>query len=227
MSSHNPSNPSRRGALMYVSGALKQTIDLVKSMPRKPALAIHTGDITIHTARSTAFPQPAAGNGPGPVPLTVAPNQLARMPGMTTISFAGHPGCRPASRFNSCISFEEIIVKNHSLPKSVFAVAFCLVASGATVTASAQSASDSLVTIKNLMFSPMATTIKAGTTITWKNLDAEPHTIVNDAGVFDAGLFHSYALDKDETFTYKFDKPGVYKVFCGIHPDMTETITVQ
>src|ERR1700692_1717282 len=35
---------------------------------------------------------------------------------------------------------------------------------------------DSLVTIKNLMFSPMATTIKAGTTITWKNF--------NDAGVF-------------------------------------------
>ena len=69
------------------------------------------------------------------------------------------------------------------------------------------------------MFSPMATTIKAGTTITWKNF--------NDAGVFDAGLFHSYALDKDETFTYKFDKPGVYKVFCRIHPYMKETITVQ
>jgi len=86
---------------------------------------------------------------------------------------------------------------------------------------------DSLVTIKNIMFSPMATTIKAGTTITWKNLDAEPHTTVNDAGVFDAGLFHSYALDKDETFTYKFDKPGVYKVFCRIHPYMKETITVQ
>jgi hypothetical protein len=36
---NNEANPD-------VSGALKQTIDLVKSMPTKPALAIHTGDIT-------------------------------------------------------------------------------------------------------------------------------------------------------------------------------------
>ncbi|CAE6714668.1 UNVERIFIED_ORG: plastocyanin [Paraburkholderia sediminicola] len=118
-------------------------------------------------------------------------------------------------------------MKNHSLPKSVFAVVFCLVASGATVTASAQSASDSLVTIKNLMFSPSSATIKAGTTITWMNLDAEPHTIVHDVGAFDMGLFHSYDLDQDDTFSYKFDKPGIYKVYCGDHPDMKETITVQ
>jgi plastocyanin len=101
-----------------------------------------------------------------------------------------------------------------------------LAAKRPTVTASAQSASDSLVTIKNFMFSPMVTTIKAGTTITWKNLDAEPHTIVSDEGI-DTGFFHSYALDQGETFSYKFDKPGVYKVFSGTHPDMKETITVQ
>lgn len=117
-------------------------------------------------------------------------------------------------------------MNNHLLLKSVFAVVFCLVASGATVTASAQSASDSLVTIKNFMFSPMTITIKAGTTITWKNLDAQPHTIVDDKGI-DTGFFHSYDLDQNETFSYKFDKPGVYKVFCGIHPYMKETITVQ
>ncbi|MFM0181531.1 cupredoxin domain-containing protein [Paraburkholderia aspalathi] len=102
-----------------------------------------------------------------------------------------------------------------------------MVASGATATASAQSASDSLVTIKNLMFSPSSATIKAGTTITWMNLDAEPHTIVHDVGAFDMGLFHSYDLDQDDTFSYKFDKPGIYKVYCGDHPDMKETITVQ
>jgi plastocyanin len=78
------------------------------------------------------------------------------------------------------------------------------------------------VVIKNFMFSPMSLTIKAGSTVTWKNLDGEPHTVVNDAGIF-----HSAALDQNDTFQFKFDKPGVYKVFCGIHPTMKETITVQ
>jgi len=79
-----------------------------------------------------------------------------------------------------------------------------------------------VVTIKNFMFTPMETTVKAGSTVTWKNLDGEPHVVVSEAG-----LFRSSALDQNDTFQFKFDKPGVYKVFCGIHPNMRETITVQ
>jgi plastocyanin len=78
------------------------------------------------------------------------------------------------------------------------------------------------VVIKNFMFSPMALTVKAGSTVTWKNLDGEPHTVVNDAG-----MFRSAALDQNDSYQFKFDKPGVYKVFCGIHPNMKETITVE
>jgi plastocyanin len=78
------------------------------------------------------------------------------------------------------------------------------------------------VVLKNFMFSPLALTIKAGSTVTWKNLDGEPHTVVNDAG-----LFRSSALDQNDTYQHKFDKPGVYNVFCSIHPNMRETITVQ
>jgi plastocyanin len=79
-----------------------------------------------------------------------------------------------------------------------------------------------VVAIKEFMFMPMSTTIKAGTTVTWKNLDDEAHSVIAEDG-----LFHSDALDKDGTFTYKFDKPGVYKVLCGLHPFMKETITVE
>jgi plastocyanin len=86
----------------------------------------------------------------------------------------------------------------------------------------AQAQTPNAVVIKNFMFSPMELTVKAGSTVTWKNLDGEPHTVVNDAG-----LFRSSALDQNDTFQFKFDKPGVYKVFCGIHPNMRETITVQ
>ena len=85
-----------------------------------------------------------------------------------------------------------------------------------------QAQESNVVVIKNFMFSPMSLTIKAGSTVTWKNLDGEPHAVVNDTG-----LFHSGALDQNDTFQFKFDKPGVYKVFCGIHPTMKETITVQ
>jgi plastocyanin len=86
----------------------------------------------------------------------------------------------------------------------------------------AQAEESNAVVIKNFMFSPMAVTVKAGTTVTWKNLDGEPHTVVNDTG-----LFRSAALDQNETYQFKFDKPGVYNIFCGIHPNMKATITVQ
>jgi plastocyanin len=85
-----------------------------------------------------------------------------------------------------------------------------------------QAQESNAVVIKNFMFSPMSLTIKAGSTVTWKNLDGEPHTVVDDVG-----LFRSGALDQNDVYQFKFDKPGVYKVFCGIHPNMKETITVQ
>lgn len=78
------------------------------------------------------------------------------------------------------------------------------------------------VVIKNFMFSPMSLTVKVGTTVTWKNMDGEPHSVTNDAG-----LFHSAALDQNDTYQFKFDKPGVYNVLCGIHPYMKATITVK
>jgi hypothetical protein len=47
--------------------------------------------MTLHTARSTAFPQPAAGVGGGPGPLKVAAGELTRMLGITSVSVAAHP----------------------------------------------------------------------------------------------------------------------------------------
>src|SRR5215469_8562982 len=88
-----------------------------------------------------------------------------------------------------------------------------LVAALAATSPAAQAQDANQIVIKNFMFSPMSLTVKAGTTVTWKNMDGEPHTVVNDAGVF-----HSAALDQNDTYQFKFDKPGVYKVFCGIHP---------
>ena len=45
------------------------------------------GRIAFHTARSTAFPQPAPGTAPGPGPLKVPPEQLPGMLGITDAIF--------------------------------------------------------------------------------------------------------------------------------------------
>jgi len=45
--------------------------------------------------------------------------------------------------------------------------------------------------------------------------------------VSDSGLFRSAALDTNESFSVRFDKPGTYRYACSIHPRMVGTIVVQ
>jgi plastocyanin len=65
-------------------------------------------------------------------------------------------------------------------------------------------------------------TVSTGTTVTWKNADGEPHTVVSADG-----LFRSAALDQNDTFKFTFAKPGTYKYVCSIHPKMVGTIVVK
>jgi plastocyanin len=85
-----------------------------------------------------------------------------------------------------------------------------------------RAAESAKVVIKEFMFTPNSVTVSAGATVTWSNLDDEPHTVVSDAG-----LFRSGAMDTNESFSFKFDKPGTYHFTCSIHPRMVGTIVVQ
>ena len=78
------------------------------------------------------------------------------------------------------------------------------------------------ISAKNFMFSPATITVKAGSTVTWTNLDEEPHTVFSDAG-----LFRSGALDTKDSFSFTFDKPGTYHYLCTIHPKMLGTVVVE
>ena len=69
----------RFGSVTVLNGHIHQIVSKVE------------GNITFHTARSTAYPQPTAGNGPGPMPLKVASDQLASMLGVTSIKISRHP----------------------------------------------------------------------------------------------------------------------------------------
>lgn len=88
--------------------------------------------------------------------------------------------------------------------------------------ASAAPADSAQIVIKDFMFAPNSLTIKAGSAVTWANKDDEPHSVVSDTG-----LFRSGAVDTDETFSFKFDKPGTYHFTCSIHPRMVGTIVVE
>ena len=48
------------------------------------------GNVIFHTARSTAYPQPVSGEGPGPGPLKVSADQLQKMLGVTNVSVVKH-----------------------------------------------------------------------------------------------------------------------------------------
>src|SRR3954469_18346493 len=78
------------------------------------------------------------------------------------------------------------------------------------------------VVMKNFDYSPMNLIVAAGATVTWKNLDGEPHTVVSVDGAF-----RSPALDQNDTFAFTFKKSGTYKYICSIHPKMMATITVR
>jgi 3',5'-cyclic AMP phosphodiesterase CpdA len=70
----------RFGSVTVLNGHIHQIVQKVE------------GNITFHTARSMAYPQPAAGNGPGPGPLKVPSDLLPKMLGVTSVKIARLPG---------------------------------------------------------------------------------------------------------------------------------------
>ncbi|HSC19301.1 MAG TPA: metallophosphoesterase [Rhizomicrobium sp.] len=63
----------RFGSVTVLNGHIHQIVQKVE------------GNITFHTARSTAYPQPVAGTAAGPGPLKVAAEQLPKMLGVTSV----------------------------------------------------------------------------------------------------------------------------------------------
>ena len=65
----------RFGSVTVLSGHIHQIIQKVE------------GQVSFHTAASTAFPQPAPGVGPGPGPLKVPADQLRHLLGIRTVNY--------------------------------------------------------------------------------------------------------------------------------------------
>jgi plastocyanin len=78
------------------------------------------------------------------------------------------------------------------------------------------------INIANMAFAPLSTTVKVGTTVTWKNNDAIAHTVTSDNGTsFDSGNIAGGA-----SFSYTTTGVGTFEYHCSIHPGMTGTLIV-
>jgi hypothetical protein len=63
------------GSVTVLNGHIHQTMQKVE------------GNVTFHTAMSTAFPQPAPGSAPSPGPMKVPDDQLRKVLGITDVNY--------------------------------------------------------------------------------------------------------------------------------------------
>jgi plastocyanin len=78
------------------------------------------------------------------------------------------------------------------------------------------------VLIDNYAYKNPTITIPLGTTVVFKDLDDDPHTVTAVDGSFD-----SKGLAQGDTFTFRFTKAGTYHYYCKVHPFMKGTVIVK
>ncbi|WP_309109907.1 cupredoxin family copper-binding protein [Saccharothrix sp.] len=79
------------------------------------------------------------------------------------------------------------------------------------------------VAISGYAYSPASITVNVGDTVTWTNQDTAPHNVVVTSG---PEKFTSPTLQKGQSFSFTFTKPGSYQYYCSVHPDMKASVTV-
>jgi Icc protein len=130
----------RFGSVTVLNGHIHQILQKVE------------GNVSFHTAASTAFPQPAPGKAPSPGPMKVPPETLRSLLGITTVQYV--QGKSP------------LAIVDASLQP----------AGDRRPAAGSQS---SEIRIDNFSFTPKALTVPAGAAVTWTNHDDIPHTVVS------------------------------------------------
>jgi 3',5'-cyclic-AMP phosphodiesterase len=138
------------------------------------------GNISFHTAMSTAFPQPAPGTAPSPGPQRVEPERLLQVLGVTGVQFV--PGKHALAVVDSPLA-------------------------AAPMDAGTAGQQDVEVKIDNFAFTPKTLSVSPGTTVTWTNRDDVPHNIVSTdkkfiSTVLDTDQKFSFTFDTPGSFPY-------------------------
>ena len=188
----------RFGSVTVLNGHIHQIMQKVE------------GNISFHTAMSTAFPQPTPGTAPAPGPMTVQPERLKSVLGVTDVTFV--PGRSALAVVDATLSglppafdqaSHEAMMRRQTTRKSL-------------------SLGPNEIGIDNFKFSPATLTVPRGTKVTWINNDDVPHLIVNVENRFK----QSPVLDSDQRFSVTLMKAGTYNYFCSLHPMMQGKIIV-
>jgi plastocyanin len=106
-------------------------------------------------------------------------------------------------------------------------------AAGATQLVSVQSVPEpntvNIVGIESPFFEPNSINVKAGTTLTFTNIDGNMHTVtsVKSGTTEPDGRFDSGLMKGGDTFAVKLDKRGTYEYFCAIHTGMKGIVNIS
>jgi len=201
----------RFGSVTVLNGHIHQIMQKVE------------GNVTFHTAMSTAFPQPVPGTAPSAGPLKVPADHLRRVLGITDVRFvagSNHLAVADATLAGTPSADVGRILRDAAAALPAAAIA----QSNQPAQASASAAPGAVVqaTIDNFAFEPNGLTVKAGSTVSWTNKDDTPHTVTSDDGAFSSPL-----MDTDQKFQFTFQKPGKFPYHCKLHPMMTGVVAVQ
>ena len=80
-----------------------------------------------------------------------------------------------------------------------------------------------VLTMKSKAFAPHVVAVTTGTTIDFPNEDPILHNVFTASGEgFDLGLYK-----RPKTGSRTFEKPGVYTLYCNIHPQMSAVVVVR
>ena len=73
------------------------------------------------------------------------------------------------------------------------------------------------VAMSDFRFHPESLNVFAGDTVTWVNKGRLPHTTTSGVNGKPDGLWDSRHLERGESFSYVFSRPGTYRYFCRPH----------
>ena len=189
----------RFGSVTVLNGHIHQIMQKVE------------GHVSVHTAMSTAFPQPTPGTAPSPGPMKVEPERLKSVLGITSATFI--PGRHQLAVVDATLSGAPpaFDVASRDAMRQRERSARARPALGANS-----------IGIDNFRFTPAELTVAAGTKVEWINQDDVPHLIVSKTGAFKP----SPLLDTDQKFSATLSKAGTYDYFCSLHPMMQGKIVV-
>lgn len=187
----------RFGSVTVLNGHIHQIMQKVE------------GNVSFHTAMSTAFPQPAPGTAPAPGPMIVDPAKLRSVLGIADVTFI--PQRSQLAVVDATLSGE---------PPAFDEASHDAMMRRQTTRHAPLGANE--IGIDNFQFLPPALQVKRGTTVTWINNDDVPHLIVNVERRFK----QSSVLDTAQRFSAQLTRSGTYNYFCALHPKMQGKIIV-